>query len=193
MKISMPPSIRLCPQTLFVYGTYGTDGRADFGLFAWVSYYVDDGLGVITAICEDKLTRDNIRATGAFSMGLVTEPMLPLADYFGNKPGYDADKMSVDVDIEQGHALHVPVLAQCPWTFEIAVRKTIREHDVDIYLGKVANLLADETLFDESLPVEQHMDALRPVRNVGRTYFSWDGRPLGAWGEPMREATGKRA
>ncbi len=92
-KKSIPISNNFCPQTLFVYGTYNEDGTPDFGLFCWVSYYWGENLGVMAALCEDKRTRDNIRRSGVFSMGLVTEDMLPLADYFGNKSGYDPDKM----------------------------------------------------------------------------------------------------
>ena len=42
MKKSLPASNNFCPQTLFVYGTYSKDGKPDFGLFCWVSYYFDN-------------------------------------------------------------------------------------------------------------------------------------------------------
>jgi hypothetical protein len=51
MKKSMGISNGFCPQTLFVYGTYNDDGKPDFGLFCWVSYYWNEGLGVMAAIC----------------------------------------------------------------------------------------------------------------------------------------------
>ena len=118
-KVSIGPSNNFCPQTLFLYGTYNSDGKPNFGLFCWVSYYWGTQLGVMAAICEDKRTRDNIRAKGVFSMGLVTEELLPLADYFGGKSGYDADKMDIVLDVEKGWTLDVPVLVNCPWTFEL--------------------------------------------------------------------------
>ena len=187
MKKSLPASNNFCPQTLFMYGTYNSDGKPDFGLFCWVSYYLGENLGVMAAICENKLTRDNIRANGVFSMGLVTEELLPLADYFGGKSGYDADKMNIPVGIEKGRTLNVPVLEKCPWTFELEVDKTFKDKGVDIYLCKIRNILADELLCDETLSVEQRMKTIRPVHTTCGTYFSWGGEAIGAWGEPMKK------
>lgn len=187
MKKSLPPTNSFCPQTLFVYGTYNSDGKPDFGLFCWVSYYWDENLGVMAAICQDKRTRDNIRANGAFSMGLVTEELLPLADYFGGKSGYDAAKMNIPIHVDKGQSLNVPVLEKCPWTFELEVDKTFQDNGVDIYLCKIRNVLADEALCDESVSNEERLNIIRPARTVGNTYFSWDGRNLGKWGEPLKK------
>ncbi len=183
MKKSLPASNNFCPQTLFVYGTYNNDGTPDFGLFCWVSYYWGENLGVMAAICQDKRTRDNIRANGVFSMGMVTEELLPLADYFGGKSGYDEDKMNISVGIEKGYVLNVPVLEKCPWTFELEVDKTFQDNGVDVYLCKIRNVLADEALCDASVTAEEKLNIIRPAHTVGGTYFSWDGRSLGKWGE----------
>ena len=193
-KVSIGPSNNYCPQTLFLYGTYSDDGKPNFGMFSWVSYYWDNeanSLGVMAAICEDKRTRDNIRKNGMFSMGLVTEDMLPLADYFGVKSGYDADKMNIAVEIEAGKYLEVPVLSMCPWTFELEVKRTFQDgNGADIYLCKIRNVLADEALCDEDIPYDEKLNRIRPVRTVvGSTYFAWDGRPLGKWGEPCKSIT----
>ena len=187
MKKSLRVSNYFCPQTLFVYGTYSEDGKPNFGLFCWVSYYgTEEGLGVMAAICEDKRTRDNIRRNGVFSMGLVTEEMLLLADYFGTKSGYDADKMGVSVDVEKGRALDVPILAKCPWTFELEVDKTFKDGNVDVYLCKIKNVLADECLCDDKVNQDEKLNLIRPIRTVGSTYYSWDGRALCKWGEGSR-------
>lgn len=186
MKKSMPASNNFCPQTLFVYGTYNNDGKPDFGLFCWVSYYWSENLGVMAAICEDKRTRDNIRANGVFSMGLVTEEMLPLADYFGGKSGYDVNKMNIQVEIEIGQVLNVPVLTKCPWTFELEIDKMFQDNNVDIYLCKIRNIMVDEALCDES-SLEEKLNIIRPARTVGGTYFSWDGHKLGKWGEMIKK------
>ncbi len=182
-KISISPCNTFCPQTMFVYGTNNADGTPDFGLFCWVSYYWGDALGVMATICEDKRTRDNIRANGSFSMGLVTADMLPLADYFGCKSGYDADKMKINVALERGQILDVPVLQACPWTYELEVDQTFQNGNIDVYLCKIRNILAQESLFDEQLSFEEQLRRMNPVRSAGNTYFSWDGTALGRWGD----------
>jgi len=192
MKKSLPASNNFCPQTLFMYGTCNSDGTPNFGLFCWVSYYWGENLGVMAAICEDKRTRDNIRTNGVFSMGLVTEELLPLADYFGGKSGYDADKMNIPLGIEKGKELNVPFLEKCPWTFELEVDKTFKDDNgAEIYLCKIRNVLADEALCDESVTDEKKLNIIQPVHTVGGTYYSHDGRLLGKWGEPMKNLTEK--
>lgn len=92
MKRSVPISNDFCPQTLFLYGTYKDDGTPNFGLFCWFSYYWDSEMGVMACIGGGKLTRDRIHANKIFSANLVTEELLPLADYFGNTEGYSDQK-----------------------------------------------------------------------------------------------------
>jgi len=119
MKKSISISNRFCPQTLFLYGTYKEDNTPNFGLFCWFSYYYDEGLGVMACIGEKKLTKDRIQANKVFPANLVTEEILPIADYFGNKKGYDNDKMNVEIETEKGQVLNVPVLSKSPVVFEL--------------------------------------------------------------------------
>ena len=91
-----------CPQQLFLYGTYKEDGTPDFGLFCWFSYIWHGELGVMACIGGEKLTKENIHKRKVFSANLVTEALLPLADFLGNTHGRDPKKMSLDLDIEKG-------------------------------------------------------------------------------------------
>ncbi|MDI9513452.1 MAG: flavin reductase, partial [Bacillota bacterium] len=96
-----------CPQTLFLYGSYKEDGTPNFGLFCRFSYCWFNELGVMACIAGDKLTKDRIREKGFFSK-LVTESILPLADYLGNKEGYSPDKMNISINTKKGEVLDVP-------------------------------------------------------------------------------------
>jgi flavin reductase (DIM6/NTAB) family NADH-FMN oxidoreductase RutF len=97
--------------------------------------------------------------------------------------------MNIAADIEKGQALNVPILAKCPWTFELEVLHTFQDGSgADIYLCKIRNVLADEALCDKAVPSEEKLSRIRPARTVGGTYYSWDGHALGEWGEP-RSAT----
>jgi hypothetical protein len=51
----------------------------------------------MACIAGDKLTKDRIREKWFFSK-LVTESILPLADYLGNKEGYSPDKMNISIN-----------------------------------------------------------------------------------------------
>jgi flavin reductase (DIM6/NTAB) family NADH-FMN oxidoreductase RutF len=186
MKKSMPLSNDFCPQTLFLYGTYKADGTPDFGLFCWFSYCYDGELGVMACIGGNKLTKDRIHATKVFSANLVTESILPLADYFGTTNGYTAEKMNFPLKTTKGSVLNVPILDSSPVAFELEVSQSIPLNDGEVFLCKIRNVLAEEQLEDKSLSVEQRISAIAPIRTTCQTYFSWDGKAMGAWGEPVK-------
>lgn len=187
MKKSIPISNHFCPQTLFIYGTYKEDGTPNFGLFCWFSYYFDREMGVMACIGGNKLTRDRIHETKVFSANLVTEELLPLADYFGNIEGYSEGKMRVPVETEKGRLLNVPVLAKSPWVFELEVDRSLPLEGGEVLLCKIRNVLAEELLCDETLSLEKRMETIRPVHSIRQSYFRWDGTEFGSWGEPMQK------
>lgn len=181
-KISMPLSNDFCPQTLFVFGTYQEDGTPNFGLFCWFSYYWDTELGVMACIGGEKLTKDRIHAANVFSANLVTERMLPLADYLGNTEGYGKDKVKLHLETEKGRVLDVPVLACSPLAFELEVSKSLPTEGGEVFLCKIRNVLGDESLADAAQSVEARIQNIAPVCTTCSTYFSWDGKRLGDWG-----------
>jgi len=187
MKKSIPISNDFCPQTLFLYGTYKEDRSPNFGLFCWFSYYWDSELGVMACIGGEKLTKDRIHATKVFSANLVTEELLPLADYWGNKDGRKSNKMNVSAEVEKGHVLDVPVLAKSPWVYELEVAKSIPLDDGEVLLCKIKNVLADELLCNETMSFEQRVKTIKPIVTIGETYFNWNGEAAGAWGELMKK------
>lgn len=198
-KISVPITNDFCPQTLFLYGTYGEDGAPDFGLFCWFSYCRDKELGVMMCIGGEKLTKDRIRKNKVFSANLVTEKMLPLADYLGNKSGYDGEKMDFGLKVEKGEVLDVPIMSCSPVIFELEADRSIPLDGGEVFICKIRNVLMDEGLTDgvrgagerissigeqssEKKSVEERIRSIAPVHTTCSTYFSWNGASLGEWG-----------
>lgn len=189
-KVSVPATNDLCPQTLFVYGTFNPDGKPNFGLFCWFSYCWFDHLGVICAIGGSKRTLENIRRDGVFSANLVVEDNLPLADYFGTADGRDGDKMDVPVDWENGAVLAVPVLSSSPISYELEVAQEIATGNADevVLLCRIRNTLKSEALLDSSLSSKEIFQQTAAVRTCGDDdYWAWDGRHIGKWHERARE------
>ena len=191
-KISLSPTNDYCPQTLFLYGTYDENGKADFGLFCWFSYTWEHELGVMACIGGNKLTRDNIHRQKVFSACLVTEELLPLADYLGNTDGYNPEKMNLDIEIEKGSVLSVPVLTASPVAFELEVKQFIPMGDGEVMLCSIRNVLQDETLANGKGSSLDKLNEIAPVKTTCDRYFSWKGTDLGAWGEPMAQFSGER-
>jgi len=190
MKKSLPLIRHFCPLTLFLYGTYKENGTPNFGTFSWFNYYFDNEVSVMACIAGEKQTKDRIRATKTFSANLVTEELLPLADYFGNVSGYDINKMNVSVEIETGCVLNVPVLVKSPWVYELEVDRTLKFDGSDLFFCKVKNVLADESIVDEPENVESWMNLIRPVQSVRQCYFNWNGATIGNFGE-LKDSWGR--
>jgi len=187
-KVSIGPSNEFCPQTLFLYGTYKEDGTANFGLFCWFSYCFDAELGVMACIGGEKLTKDRIRETKVFSANLVTEPLLPLADYLGNTAGYMPGKMNVPIEAGRGAVLDVPVLKDSPWVFELEVKQSVQLDDSEIFICKIRNTLAAKELLDVSINAEEQLKLAMPVLTaVGQHYWTMSPAMKGAWGDWKNE------
>lgn len=183
-KVSQGFTNAFAPQTLYVYGTYKTDGTPNFGLFCWATYCWDEEMRFVACLCEDKLTRDRIRESGIFSASVVSEAMLKGADWCGNHPGYDTDKSSA-LPSHPGEKLHVPIPDDSPWSYELRVVKTLPldEHGgAEIYICEFVNTLVDERLQDESLSFEEKMAIAAPVCTANWQYFKAVGPSLGGWG-----------
>ena len=185
-KISLGPNNDYCPQTLFLYGTYDEKGNPDFGLFCWFSYIWEHEMGVMCCIGGNKLTKDNIKRNRIFSANLVTEELLPAADHLGCVSGDNPDKMKIDLEIGKGAVLDVPILEKSPVIFELEVTDFITKGDGDIMLCKIRNVLQDASLSSDET-VEQKLRRIAPVKTTAHTYLGYDGRALGAWGEPMKK------
>jgi len=170
-KISVSPQNKLCPQALFLYGTYKEDGTPNFGLFCWFSYCVDGELGVMACIGGEKLTKDRIHATKIFSANLVTESLLPLADYLGNTDGYEKGKMDIPIEVERGAVLNVPVLKKSPWVFELEVKQSIQLNGSEIFICKIRNTLVAKELTDDSISADERLRMAAPVTWIGAQQY----------------------
>lgn len=184
-KVSLPVANIFCPQCLYLYGTYKENGEPNYGLFCWATYCWDEGFKFVACIGENKLTRDRIRSTGIFSASIVSEAMLPTADFLGNSPGYDTDK-SKWIESVRGAVLPVPVPQDSPWSFELEVDKTLHLDDKmesEIYVCTIKNVLADESLADEAKSFEERLRIAAPIVSVSQKYYPIGSEPVGDWGQ----------
>lgn len=183
-KISLNASNSFCPQPLYLYGTYKEDGMPNYGLFCWCAYCFVDNMKFVACIGEDKLTRDLIRKNGTFSATVVTENLLPDADYCGTHPGYQFDKHQL-IPSEKGEKLHVPVPVDAAWTLELRVEYTLTpssDYESEIYICSIENVIADKRLADPARTFEAKLELLNPVVTMNCKYVPVLPRSLGDWG-----------
>lgn len=134
------------PMQLFIFGTYKEDGEANLGLFCWLNFCWDDELSVMVCLDGNKLTKDRIKETGVFSANLVTEAMLPFADYLGHRKGYEGKEILDRVQLIQGEILQVPIIKDSPLNYELQVKKIIPLNGSDIFICSIRNVLASNSI-----------------------------------------------
>ena len=171
-----------CPQAMYLYGTYKENGAPNFGLFNWFSYCWDGDLRVMMCIGGEKLTKDRIHAAKVFSASILTEAMLPAADYMGNNEGYSVDKSSV-IESIRGQVLNVPIPVGSPKSYELEVERSVPMDDGEVFICKIRNVLVDERLADDTIPYEERMRLTAPVLTTPGNYFSLNPVPIGQWGQ----------
>ncbi len=197
-KVKGEISNNFCPQALYLYGNYEADGTPHFGLFSWLGWCWlgegDGALGVMACIGEEKTTKDLIRKTGVLSVNLVSEALLPLADYYGTTPGREnPDKMKRLPTVEKGQVLPVPTIAESPVSLEM---KVVEERPLSkarlggepggastLFLCEVVNVTIDQRLTDKTIPFMDRLRLAAPVISAGEeTYMTPAGKFLGQWG-----------
>lgn len=183
-RVSIASANYYCPQSVFLYGTNKEDGTPNFGTFTWFSYCWDSEMCVMASIGGGKLTIDRIRETKIFSANLVTESILPLADYLGNNPGYISDKMKRPIDLERGAVLDVPVIKNSPWVYELEVKQSVPLDGNEIFICRIRNVLVDKELTDPSKSPQDCVKNISPVIWFGAgPYFRVYPEPLGNAGD----------
>lgn len=183
-KISIGAENYFCPQAVFMYGTNKKDGSPNFGTFTWFSYCWDGKMGVMASIGGGKETLDRIKKEKIFSANLVTEPLVPLADYLGHNPGRSSKKMEAPIAIERGAVLDVPVLRDSPWVYELEVKKAIPLVGNTVFLCKIRNTLVAKELTDESISVEERIRQIAPIVWIGKgLYFPVKPEMIGTAGD----------
>ena len=170
------------PNALYLCGTNKEDGTPNFGLFTWVAGCWNGEYSMMVCIGEPKLTKDRILAQKRFSANLVSEALLPLADYLGNTSGYSPDKMDISINISRGKILDVPILADSPMALELEVTQHIPLKDKsDIFICKICHTNhAKELEGIESL--EERLRIAPPVVSVENDYFTLTPVSKGRWG-----------
>lgn len=63
------------PMMLFAAGTYSEIGSPHLALVSWVSFYWDDGLGVVLCMDGDKAVKRNLEREGAMVLNALSRDM----------------------------------------------------------------------------------------------------------------------
>lgn len=149
MKKSFGVKPYLFPMPVYMIGTYNADGSVDVMPMAWGGICAEDMVAL--NLEESHKTVANIRARGAFTIAVPGIDTLKESDFFGIASGNKvADKFERSgLHAAKSEAVDAPVIEEYPLTLECTVAQITEDIGGLRVLGRIVNVLADESVLDE--------------------------------------------
>ncbi len=138
----------MAPMPVLVIGTYDEYGVPNAMTAAWGTQCDMDK---ITIFLSNHKTTDNLKLKKAFTVAFATKETLVETDYFGIESGKGINKIKkVGFHTHKSEFVDAPVIDEYPVTIECEVLK-LEDDDGDYrLLGKVVNVVAEESALDEN-------------------------------------------
>ncbi len=139
----------LFPMPAYMIGTYNENDTVDVMMMAWGGVCAEDMVAL--NLEADHKTVANIKARGAFTLAIPGTDTLEASDFFGIAT---ANKMADKFERSGLHAVKsqrvdAPIIEEYPVTLECTMERMENEPYGLRVLGKIVNVLADETVLDE--------------------------------------------
>ena len=139
----------LYPMPTYMIGTYNEDDSVDVMMMAWGGICAEDMVAL--NLEESHKTVANLKARKAFTLAVPGTDTIRESDFFGIA---SANKMPdkfarSGLHAEKSSRVDAPVIAEYPLTLECEVVETQEQPYGLRVLGRIVNVLADETVLDE--------------------------------------------
>ncbi len=139
----------LFPMPTYMIGTYNEDGTVDVMMMAWGGICAENMVAL--NLEADHKTVANLRARGAFTLAVPGTDTLEASDFLGTATSNKmADKFErTGLHAAKSSRVDAPVIEEYPVTLECTVEKMEDEPYGLRVLGRIVNVLADESVLDE--------------------------------------------
>lgn len=181
-KQQLGPCVTFFPQPTTMVATVSPDGHANLMTASWAGIVSKTPPTMAVSLNKGRLSYENIRQTGCFSVNVVPSSLAVEADYCGIRSGRDADKeAATGLDLDPAEQIAAPLVRQCPLNVECKVTGEIELGDYRLVLGEILQIHAAEEAFDEEGGIEPM--AFDPLVYLGgiRQYWSLGGHIADAY------------
>ena len=138
----------MCPQPVFVVGTYDADGTPDAMTVSWAG---QNWMEMVEMnISADHKTTENMRLQKAFTLHLANKERVELADYLGIVSGKEKGKINhVNATIVKGRIVNAPIIEEFLLAMECNVISMEDNGRGGVYVvAQVVRTVADDTIID---------------------------------------------
>lgn len=106
---------------------------------------------IMVGIVPSRYSYNIIKETGAFAVNIVTKDQKEMFDYLGSHSGRDEDKFSkLNIKVEEGTKVNVPLLADCPVNIECKVVDSILTGSHEMFVGKIEYVHANVEIINDN-------------------------------------------
>ena len=157
MKKNLGARPYIFPQPVLIIATYDENGKANAMNAAWGGIV---GMNEIIVDLSSHKTTDNLKIKKAFTIGIADVEHTVACDYVGIASGRKvADKMEkAGFTTVKSEFVDAPVINELPLALECELIEVL---DGGKYLGKIVNVLADESILGEDGDVS--LDKFFPI------------------------------
>ena len=147
MKKNIKKDLIMAPMPVLIIGTYDENGVPNAMNAAWGTQCDMDK--IIISLSNHKTT-DNLKLKKAFTVAFATKETLVESDYFGIESGKGINKIEkAGFHAHKSEFVDAPVIEEYPVTIECEMLKLEDDEGDYRLIGKVVNVVAEESALDD--------------------------------------------
>lgn len=185
-------SILFGPVPAVLVTTIDREGNANVFTVGWTGVACTHPPLVTIAVRKNRLSYENIRATGEFVINLTTREMVKMTDFCGCRSGRKINKIQYfGMETEPGVDVAVPSLAKSPVALECKVRSVTELGTHDLFVAEIVRNKVEKSLIDEGGTIRLGQAGL--LAYCHGEYFSLARQPLGTFGYSVARKSVRQA
>jgi flavin reductase (DIM6/NTAB) family NADH-FMN oxidoreductase RutF len=185
-------SVLIGPLPAVLVTTIDTAGKVNVFTVGWIGVACTRPPMVTIAVRKERLSYENIQATGEFVVNLTTKEMLKMTDFCGCRSGRKIDKIKhFGLELEPGADVAVPSLVKSPVALECKVRSVTELGTHDLFLAEIVRNKVDKAIIDQNGKFDLARAGL--LAYCHGEYFSLGKRPLATFGHSVAKKTTRQA
>lgn len=172
--------------------TINRDGLPNVFTVGWTGVACSHPPMVTIAVRKERLSYENIRATGEFVINLTTRQMLKMTDFCGCRSGRKVDKIKhFGLELEPGVDVAVPSLKISPVALECRVQSVTELGSHDLFVAEIVRNKVDTALIDNDGRIR--LGEAELLAYCHGEYFSLGRRPLANFGHSVAKQSVRQA
>ncbi|HBG21604.1 MAG TPA: flavin reductase family protein [Desulfobulbaceae bacterium] len=177
-------SILFGPLPAVLVTTVDREGRPNVFTVSWTGVACSRPPMVTIAVRKERLSYENIQATGEFVINLTTRDMLKMTDFCGCRSGRKVDKIKhFGLELEPGAEVAVPSLKKSPVALECRVKSVTELGTHDLFLAEIVRNKVEQSLIDRDGKICLGESGL--LAYCHGEYFALGRQPLGTFGHSV--------